>query len=306
MARRTNGTNGRHRNGVNGRQTNGVTGRETNGLITREELLRALEPSENAHGPGAHEDVTKAVILAGGRGTRLAPYTSILPKPLMPVGEHAILEILVDQLADQGLNDISLCVGYLSHLIRAVFDSRPDRRASITYVQEESALGTAGPLRLVPGLEETFVAMNGDVLTTLDFRALVRHHRESGNVFTVATHERTVKINYGVVYLDGQSGDNGRVEVWEEKPEIASLVSMGIYVIEPRALDFIPHDRFDIPDLIQALLAAGEPVGAFLHRGLWFDIGRHDDYEQAVAVWLANREVHDAVDRAPVDNVTTP
>ena len=240
----------------------------------------------HSNGNGARP-VTKAVVLAGGRGTRLAPYTSVLPKPLMPVGERAILEILVEQLATQGLTDISLCVGYLSHLIRAVFDSRPHGDAAIQYVQEEAPLGTAGPLRLVPGLDETFVAMNGDVLTTLDFQELIRHHHESGNVFTVATHERTVKINYGVVYLAEDDGADGRVEVWEEKPEIASLVSMGIYVIEPRALDYVPDERFDIPDLIQALLASGERVGAYRHRGLWFDIGRHDDYELATAAWLA-------------------
>ena len=268
------------------------------------DLLGALESNGNGSGRNGH--VSKAVILAGGRGTRLAPYTSVLPKPLMPIGERAILEILVDQLADQGLSDISLCVGYLSHLIRAVFDSRPDPQASITYVQEDTPLGTAGPLRLVPGLDDTFVALNGDVLTTLDIRALVRHHRESGNVFTVATHERTVKINYGVVYLAERGDRNGRVEVWEEKPEIASLVSMGIYVIEPRALDYIPAERFDIPDLIQALIAAGEPVGAFTHPGLWFDIGRHDDYEQAVAMWLANREVEAATDLSGVENRTHP
>jgi NDP-sugar pyrophosphorylase family protein len=281
-------------------RTNGANG-NGNGAVTHIELVPDLSASKNGNGNG-DGSVSKAVILAGGRGTRLAPYTSVLPKPLMPIGERAILEILVDQLADQGLDDISFCVGYLSHLIRAVFDSRPDPRTSITYVQEETALGTAGPLRLVPGLDETFVAMNGDVLTTLDFKALVRHHHESGNVFTVATHERTVKINYGVVYLEERGDANGRVEVWEEKPEIASLVSMGIYVIEPRALDYIPAERFDIPDLIQALLAAGEQVGSFNHSGLWFDIGRHDDYEQAVSLWLANREIEDADVPASVEH----
>ena len=289
---------------VHGNGANGHVNGNGNGARPDPALVRDLSPKENGNGHNGRGRVSKAVILAGGRGTRLAPYTSVLPKPLMPVGERAILEILVDQLVDQGLSDISFCVGYLSHLIRAVFDSRPEPRTSITYVQEKEALGTAGPLRLVPGLDETFVAMNGDVLTTIDFEALVRHHHESGNVFTVATHERTVKINYGVVYLDESEDANGRVQVWEEKPEIASLVSMGIYVIEPRALDYIPSERFDIPDLIQALLAAGEQVGSFTHRGLWFDIGRHDDYEQAVAIWLANREVDDANARTAVENGT--
>jgi NDP-mannose synthase len=229
---------------------------------------------------------TKAVILAGGRGTRLAPYTSILPKPLMPIGDRSILEVVVEQLADHGLTDITFSVGYLSHLIRAVFEHARDPRASIRYVQEEAALGTAGPLRLIEGLDDSFVVMNGDVLTTLDFGDLIRSHRERGNVVTIATHERTVKINYGVLYVDPDDPAAQLVQAYEEKPEIASTVSMGIYVLEPRALEFLPPDGyFDFPDLVQALLAVGERVGTYAHTGLWFDIGRPDDYEQAVAVW---------------------
>jgi NDP-sugar pyrophosphorylase family protein len=232
---------------------------------------------------------TKAVILAGGRGTRLAPYTSVLPKPLMPIGERAILEIVVEQLAEHGFNDITFCVGHLSHLIRAVFDSRSRTEAKITYFQEEQALGTAGPLRLVEGLDGTFLAMNGDVLTTLDYRALVKHHRRSGNVLTIATHPRTVKIDYGVLHLEGIDRRSGRVQAYEEKPEIASLVSMGVYVLEPRALDHVPRGSyFDIPDLVNSLLSAGERVGAHTYDGLWFDIGRKDDYEQAVEAWSSN------------------
>jgi NDP-sugar pyrophosphorylase family protein len=231
----------------------------------------------------------KVVILAGGRGTRLAPYTSILPKPLMPIGDRAILEIVVDQLVRQGFSDIALSVGHLSHLIRAVFDQRTRTDATITFVQEEKALGTAGPLRLVKKLDQTFLAMNGDVLTTLDYRALVRHHHESGNLLTIATHERRVKIDYGVLYLDDIDSGCGRVLAYNEKPEIASLVSMGVYVIEPQALVHIPdHEYFDIPDLVQSLLAAGDPVGAFTYDGLWFDIGRKDDYELAAEAWEHN------------------
>ena len=234
----------------------------------------------------------RAVILAGGRGTRLAPYTSILPKPLMPVGERAILELVVDQLENCGVIDITFCVGYLSHLIRAVFDSRPNGRVSIDYVQEQDALGTAGPLRLVQGLDDTFIVMNGDVLTTLDYGDLLRHHREQGNVLTIATRERAVKIDYGVLHLDSYAGLDGslrRIVAYEEKPEIVSTVSMGIYVLEPSALEAIPADRpFDVPDLVQTLLEAGQPVGAYRYDGLWFDIGRKEDYEQAVTAWFAN------------------
>jgi NDP-sugar pyrophosphorylase family protein len=225
------------------------------------------------------------VILAGGRGTRLAPYTSILPKPLMPVGERSILEIVIEQLASHGVRHVNFCVGYLAHLIQAVFDHRDNGGVEIEYVYEPDALGTAAPLRLVEGLDSTFIAMNGDVLTTLDYEDLVRHHREHGNALTIATHERTIKIDYGMLHVDASL----RVQSFQEKPEIISAVSMGVYVIEPRALAYIPTDRhFDFPDLVQELLAAGEPVGAYQYRGMWFDIGRHDDYERAVEAWAQN------------------
>jgi len=224
------------------------------------------------------------VILAGGRGTRLAPYTSILPKPLMPVGERSILETVVDQLSDFGVRRVTLCVGYLSHLIRTVFDNRPSDAVDITYVQEKDALGTAAPLRLVDGLDDTFIVMNGDVLTTLDFEELVTHHRESCNLITIATHDRKIKIDYGVLHLDHAN----RLQEYEEKPEIVSPVSMGIYVLEPAALEHIPEEGFfDFPNLVEALLEAGEPVGAYRYDGMWFDIGRHSDYEQAVAAWTS-------------------
>jgi len=233
---------------------------------------------------------TKVAVLAGGRGTRLAPYTSILPKPLMPIGNRSILEIVVDQLSSRGFTNITFCVGYLSHLIRAVFDNGAKGKASIAYVQEEEALGTAGTLRLVEGIERTFIAMNGDVLTMLDYRNLVREHQASGNLLTIATHKRTIKADYGVLHLDGaKTRTVKRVVAYEEKPEIVSPVSMGIYVLEPEALDYIPEGTyFDFPDLVHALLANGELVGAYMYDGLWFDIGRQEDYERAVEAWSEN------------------
>jgi NDP-sugar pyrophosphorylase family protein len=229
------------------------------------------------------------VILAGGRGTRLAPYTSVLPKPLMPVGDRSILETVVDQLADQGFTNLTFCVGYLSHLIRAVFDTRSQANARITYVHEEVALGTAGPLRLVESLDTSFVLMNGDVLTTLDYRDFLRSHQKSGNIVTVATSKRRIKIDYGVVYVHEATDGGLDVIGWEEKPEIASIVSMGIYAIEPSAIEYIPDgEYFDFPDLVTALLGADQRVGAYQFDGLWFDIGRQDDYEQAVNAWAEN------------------
>jgi NDP-sugar pyrophosphorylase family protein len=227
---------------------------------------------------------TRVVILAGGRGTRLAPYTSILPKPLMPIGDRSILETVLDQLADAGARRVTLCVGYLSHLIRSVLAHRAEDAVEVEFVHERDALGTAAPLRLVDGLDDTFIVMNGDILTTLDYCALLRHHRESGNLLTIATRDRHITIDYGMLHLDSSN----RLQLFEEKPQLVSPVSMGIYVMEPDVLGFVPSNgRFDVPDLVQALLAAEQPVGAYRFDGLWFDIGRPSDYEEAVTAWMA-------------------
>jgi NDP-mannose synthase len=230
---------------------------------------------------------TRAIILAGGRGTRLAPFTSVLPKPLMPIGERAILELVVERLESCGIVDITFCVGYLSHLIRAVLESRENDGVHIRYVLEQHPMGTAGPLRLVEGLDDTFVVMNGDILTDLDYTDLLAYHRSQQNVVTIATHARSIKIDYGVLRFDGDGdGDGQRITGYVEKPEYISAVSMGIYVFEPSALDYIaPGEPSDFPDLVQALLRAEKPVGAYPHDGMWFDIGRQDDYTRAVEAW---------------------
>lgn len=224
----------------------------------------------------------RAVILAGGKGTRLAPYTTVLPKPLMPIGDRAILDVVVRQLGSYGFTELVFAVGYLAHLIRAVFGDGSAFGVSIDYHEEEEPLGTAGPLATIDGLDRTFIAMNGDVLTSIDYSRLFDVHRESGNALTIATHRRTVHSEYGVLHVQGD-GRLQEVSGYEEKPETEYVVSMGIYVLEPRALEYIPAGRhFDIPDLVLALLGAGEPVGSYLYDGYWLDIGRHDDYEQAL------------------------
>jgi NDP-sugar pyrophosphorylase family protein len=233
----------------------------------------------------------KTVVLAGGRGTRLAPYTSVLPKPLLPIGDRAILEIVVEQLRDAGFTDITLSVGHLAHLIRAVFDHSPSRGVSIAYVHEDRPLGTAAPLRLVDGLDETFLVLNGDVLTTLDLRALVGFHRECGFELTIASHERKTRFDYGVIEADV----SGRVRAFSEKPEVMSLVSMGIYVMEPEVLDVIPDGQpFDFPDLVHALVGAGRSVGVYPYTGYWRDLGRHEDYEAANDEWGTAGALEDA------------
>jgi NDP-mannose synthase len=246
---------------------------------------RKATPRRNGEKSNGSLSDMKAVILAGGRGTGLAPYTSVLPKPLMPIGERSILEIVVEQLEHAGVVNIDFCVGYLSHLIQAVFESRQNGHVNITYVREPDALGTAAPLRLVEDLDRTFLVMNGDVLTTLDYQDLVSYHREQGNLLTIAARERSITVDYGILHIDVAQ----RVRDFEEKPQIVTPVSMGIYVMEPEVLEHIPEGRhFDFPDLVAALLAAGLPIGAYRHDGLWFDIGRQEDYERAVSAWSEN------------------
>jgi NDP-mannose synthase len=226
--------------------------------------------------------VRTAVILAGGRGSRLAPYTAVVPKPLLPVGDRAILEIVLRQLGSVGVEEVVIAVGHLAHLLQAVIGDGEKYGLQIRYHVEERPLGTAGALPQLEGLGETFLMMNGDVLTDLDYAALVRAHHEAGNVLTIATHQRTVETDYGILHTDGAYGPTDAVSGYEEKPLLSYLVSMGVYVLDPAAIEHVPTDTpFDFPDLVLALLNAGRPVGSYEHPGYWQDIGRHDDYEQA-------------------------
>jgi NDP-sugar pyrophosphorylase family protein len=233
----------------------------------------------------------KAVILAGGHGTRLRPYTTVLPKPLMPIGDRAILEIMVEQLRLHGFTDLVFTVGYLAHLLQAVFNGGERHGVSISYHVEAQPLGTAGPLGAITDIDDSFLFMVGDVLTTLDYGALYDAHRESGAILTVATYPRIVPVDFGVLHLSGGPGAVRQLVRYEEKPDLNYFVSMGIYAAEPRILGYIKRDQpLDLPQLVDRLTEAGEKVSAFVHDGYWLDIGRREDYEQAVedldARWL--------------------
>jgi NDP-mannose synthase len=233
--------------------------------------------------------VEQVVILCGGAGTRLAPYTHVLPKPLLPLGDRAILEHVIEHLGLQGFKNIVLSVGHLSHLIQAVFGDGDSHGVKISYVREDRPLGTAGSLRLIHGLQSTFLMLNGDVLTTLDYRDLVRRHHQMSNLLTIAVTVRTTSIDYGVLTLE-KAGEGHRVTRYEEKPSFDATVSMGAYVLEPAVLELIPGDNyFDFPQLVQALLDAGAAVGAYVYDGFWLDIGRHEDYEVANDLWAAGK-----------------
>ena len=227
----------------------------------------------------------RAVILAGGKGTRLRPYTTVLPKPLVPVGERPILEVILRQLGAAGFERVDLSVGHLGELIRAYLDESgvvPDG-LEVRYWYEDEPLGTAGALRPINPAEESFLVMNGDILTELDYRALMEFHASAGGALTIATHDQNVPLALGVI-----EGEDGVVTNYIEKPTLHYQVSMGIYVCGPRALEAIPDARFDFPDLVLALLAAGERVSTYHFDGEWFDIGTVQEHERATLAYIAD------------------
>jgi NDP-mannose synthase len=220
----------------------------------------------------------KAVILAGGKGTRLSPYTTILPKPLMPIGDMPILEVLLRQMKRAGVNHVVLTVGHLASLLRAYFGNGSQLDLDITYSYEKKPLGTAGPIALIPDLDKPFLVTNGDVLTTLNLKKLISFHKQKGGIATIAANHRRVKLDLGVIQWDGEDQVAGYIE----KPTTEYTVSMGLYVFEPRVLQYIPAGEYlDFPDLILKLIASGEKVFGYSFNGYWMDLGRKDDYEQA-------------------------
>lgn len=231
----------------------------------------------------------RAVILAGGKGVRLQPFTVNFPKPLVPLGDTPVIEVLMRRLISCGVTDITLTLGHLAELMKAYFDHRRKLFEKITlrYVEEEEPTGTAGSLTLVPDLDDTFLVMNGDLLTDIDLNELVAFHRKQKAALTIATHERHVKIDLGVLEFD----HNHQVTTYIEKPEKSYHVSMGIYVYEPKVLKHIePGKHLDFPDLVLRLLNKGEKVSAYSSRCLWLDIGRPDDYARAQELFTEKRE----------------
>jgi NDP-sugar pyrophosphorylase family protein len=235
--------------------------------------------------------VKRAVILAGGEGTRLRPYTTVLPKPLMPIGDRPVLDIVVRQLKHHGFERITIATGYLAELIEAFFGDGERYGIPIDYHREHQPLGTVGALALIEGLaEDDVLVMNGDVLTDLDYTALLSRHKESGAAATIATKTREIQVSLGVLRF-GDPDDATRLTGYDEKPTIDYTASMGVYCFAPRAIGQIePEVRLDFPDLVLRLIAAGETVRAWPCDDYWLDIGRHDDYEQAQEAFEAMRD----------------
>ena len=227
----------------------------------------------------------RAVILAGGKGTRLAPYTTVLPKPLMPIGEMPILEIVIRQLAHHGIRNITLAVGYLAELLIAYCGDGSKFDVRLDYSREELPLGTAGPISLIPNLTETFLVMNGDLLTTIDYVAMWNYHKERGAIATLASYRRDVKIDLGVI-----ESEDGWVKNYIEKPTYQYAVSTGIYIFEPAVLQYLEKgQRLDLPELVLRLMRADQNVNIYNFDGYWLDIGRHDDYDSAIQEFSTHR-----------------
>jgi NDP-sugar pyrophosphorylase family protein len=225
--------------------------------------------------------MSRAIVLAGGLGMRLRPYTAVLPKPLMPIGDRPVLDIVIRQLQHHGVERITMATGYLAELIEAFFRDGRAYGIEIDYFREETPLGTVGALSAIEGLDEPFLVMNGDVLTDLDYTALLAHHAESDAAATIATVTRHVQVSLGVLQF-GDAHQEDRLTGYLEKPTVDYEASMGVYCFSPRVLKFIGKgERLDFPDLIRRLLDAGEAVRAYRSDTYWLDIGQHDDYEQA-------------------------
>lgn len=243
-----------------------------------------------------------AVILAGGLGSRLRPYTVVLPKPLMPIGPYPILEVVIRQLAAAGFTVVTLAVNHQAEIIKAYCNSGQRWGVHINYSMEKKPLGTMGPLKLIDDLPENFLIMNGDVLTDLDFGMFHAHHASRDNAFTVATCRREVRSEFGVLDFD----ETDTLYGFREKPVVHYHVSMGIYMASRSILDYIPDDdAYGFDNLVLDMMAGRQPVHVCRHNGYWLDIGRPDDYMTAIDMFEANpamflkQEIHD-VARAAV------
>ena len=220
----------------------------------------------------------KAVIQAGGKGTRLRPYTLILPKPLMPIGDLPVIEILLKWLRRNGVEIVYVTTGYLGHLLRSVCGNGSQWGMKIQYCEEPEPLGTVGALRLLEHeLDDTFLMLNGDLITDLDLLAFGDFHKSQGGLVTVGVTEKNVKVDFGVIHTE-----NKHICAFEEKPTMKFNVSMGIYCMEPAVLELIPRGlSFGFDNLMHAMLSRKMQINVYQHNGMWMDIGRPEDFLQA-------------------------
>ena len=232
----------------------------------------------------------QSILLAGGKGTRLRPFTHVFPKPLMPLGDAEampIIEVVLRQLARFGFGDVAVITGYLTELIEAFCGDGRKFGTRLTYHREVTPLGTAGGLTLIDRPDDPVLVINGDILTTLDFAAMYAFHRAQGASATIASYPREVRVDFGVL----EFGDDPHLLTgYREKPELSFQVSMGVYILDPIAWDFLTPGRpLPMPELLETMRAAGNPVHCFRQDCYWLDIGRHDDYATANDIFEARR-----------------
>lgn len=231
----------------------------------------------------------QVIVLAGGKGTRLRPFTFSLPKPLVPIGEHPILDIILQQLHRAGASEVILSTGYLGELLEAYCGDGKKWGLSIRYAREKTPLNTAGALRLIEGLEENFLVMNGDILTSLNYQTLWADHLKSGASATAAVCERTMNVDFGVVEMDS----SGTLKEYKEKPQLAYAVSMGINVLKRECCDLIkPQEALSMPDLLLRLKAVGKKIHCYRTSDAWLDIGRPADYELAQETFEKSKSLY--------------
>ena len=221
----------------------------------------------------------RAVVLAGGKGTRLKPYTITLPKPLVPVGDDMpVLEIIIRQLRSHGFDHITLAVNHMSEIIKAFFGDGSKWDIKIDYSEESKPLGTMGPLKNIIDLPENFLVMNGDIITDLDYGSFHAVHSKGKVIFTISSFERNEQVDYGVI-----TSEKGLLKELSEKPLIKYEVSMGVYMLSKKVLDFIPKNKeFGFDQLMYKLLKNDKKVSVKKHKKYWLDIGRPSDYQIAI------------------------
>jgi NDP-sugar pyrophosphorylase family protein len=220
----------------------------------------------------------RAIILAGGKGTRLKPYTISLPKPLVPVGDTPILEIIIKQLISHGFNHITITINHMADIIKAFFGDGSKWNIKIDYSLEDKPLSTMGPLKLIKDLPENFLIMNGDVLTDLNFSELYQYHIENKNIYTISSFIRKHKNDYGVLEIN----NDGYLVDFHEKPITEFNVSMGVYVANQEILDYIPENQaYGFDHLMLDLIKRDKNASVKTFDGYWLDIGRPDDYAKA-------------------------
>lgn len=221
----------------------------------------------------------KALILAGGLGTRLKPFTTVIPKPLMPIGNVPILEIVIKQLAKNGFNEIYLSVNYLAELIGTFFKDGKKFGVKIEYLYEEKPLGTIGPLKLIKKMPDNIIVINGDTLTDLNYNTFFKYHVLNKALLTISSYKRNIKIDFGVLK---KCEKNNKIIGFDEKPNIESLVCMGVNAVNHKIIEFIPDNEFfGFDSLVKKMLDEKLNIKTYLHEGYWLDIGRHEDYDKA-------------------------